>query len=105
MGEIIGKIISVLFILFMNPYATVAIAVALLIVIFVAIFFGVEAITMSKRLVTKAFYCPFRKTNVEVKLRPSIFTYRAYDDVIKCSAFKGKITCGKRCLDLQELRA
>lgn len=103
MGDIIAQVISVLFILFMNPYATVAIALALLMVIFAIIFFGAEAITMSKRLVLKTFYCPFMRMKVEVKLRPSIFTYRKYDDVITCSAFRGKVTCDKKCLDLPEL--
>ena len=99
-----GDIISFLFILALNPYGVVGIAIALLMVVSAVIFFGVEAVTISKRLVTKAFYCPFKKTNVEVKLRPSFFTYRAYDDVIKCSSFKGKVTCKKGCLDLPELR-
>ena len=100
----LGDIISFLFILVLNPYGVVGIAIALIMVVSAVIFFGVEAVTISKRLVTKAFYCPFRKANVEVKLRPSIFTFRAYDDVINCSAFNGKITCKKKCLDLPELR-
>jgi len=92
--------------IFFVPYVTVGIIAAFLIVISVAILFGVEALTIYKKLVSKVFFCPFRKTDVEVKLRPSIFTYRPYDDVISCSAFnKGRVTCKKKCLDLPELRA
>ena len=99
-----GDIISFFFVLVLNPYGVVGIAIALLMVATAFIFFGLEAITVPYRYVVKRFYCPLRKTNVELKLRPSIFTYRAYDDVIKCSAFKGKVTCKKGCLDLPELR-
>lgn len=67
-------------------------------IIFAAAFFGVEHINMPKKLVKQWFYCPFSKTKVEVKLQPGTFTYRAYDDVISCSAFKGKITCRKKGL-------
>ena len=99
-----GDIISFFFVLVLNPYGVVGIAIALLMVVSAVIFFGVEAITIPYRYVVKTFYCPFKKTNVEVKFRPSFFTYRAYDDVIKCSSFKGKVTCKKGCLDLPELR-
>ena len=110
---ILGRIISVLLgfffmlffiMIFFVPYAIVGIAMAFLMVISAVVLFGVEASTIYKKLLSKAFYCPFRKTNVAVKLRPSIFTYRPYDDVFTCSAFKGKITCKKRCLELPELR-
>ena len=110
---ILGRIISVLLgfffmlffiMIFFVPYAIVGIAIASLMAILAVIFFAVEAITIYKKLISKVFYCPFRKTNVEVKLRPSIFTYRPYDDVITCSAFKGKITCKKRCLELPEFQ-
>jgi len=109
LGRIISVVLGFFFMLFFImiffvPYAIVGIAIAFLMVISAVVFFGAEAITIYKKLVSKVFYCPFRKTNVEVKLRPSIFTYRPYDDVITCSAFKGKITCKKRCLELPELR-
>ncbi len=100
----LGDIISFLFILALNPYGIVGIVIALLMVIFVVFFFGMEAVTIGKKLISKTFFCPFKRAKVEVKLRPSIFTYRAYDDVIKCSAFKDKVTCKKKCLDLQVLR-
>jgi cell division protein FtsW (lipid II flippase) len=100
--EILAAFISFLFMLFLAPYAIGAIAIALLMAIAAVIFFGVEAITAPYHYVMKKFYCPFRKTKVEVKLRPSLFTFRPYDDVITCSAFKSKIRCGKRCLDLPE---
>ncbi len=103
---LLGFFFMLLFIMvFFVPYVTVGIAAAFLIVISVSILFGVEAITVYKKLVSKVFFCPFRKRDVEVRLRPSIFTYRPYDDVISCSAFKGKVTCRKKCLDLPELRA
>ncbi len=100
----LGEIISFFFILALNPYGVVGIIFALLIVIFAVIFFGMEAVNIGKRLVSKTFFCPFKRAKVEVKLRPSFFTYRAYDDVIKCSAFKDKVICKKKCLDLQTLR-
>jgi hypothetical protein len=105
LGAVISSILSFLFLLFLSPYGIVGIAIALLMAIFAVIFFVTEAVTLSKRLVLKKFYCPFRKANVEVKLRPSIFTWRPYDDVISCSAFKGKVTCKKKCLDLLEIIA
>ena len=101
---LLGFLFMLFFIMiFFVPYAVVGIAIAFLMAISAVVLFGVEATTIYKKLVSKAFYCPFRKTNVEVKLRPSIFTFRPYDDVITCSAFKGKITCKKRCLGLPEL--
>jgi cell division protein FtsX len=74
-----AEIITFLFILICNPYAVMGMVIALLIAISAVIFFGVEAITMPYRYVVKTFYHPFRKTNAEVKLLPSIFTFRAYD--------------------------
>ncbi|GBD39998.1 hypothetical protein HRbin37_02284 [bacterium HR37] len=106
LGAVIGSILSFLFLLFLSPYAITGIVIALLMAIFVVIFLITEAITLSRKLVLKRFFCPFRKVNVEAKLRPSIFTYRPYDDVVFCSAFKnGKPTCKKKCLDLPELMA
>ncbi len=96
--------LSLIMIVFI-PYAMVGIVAAFLVGIVAVILLGVEAKTAYKKLVTKMFYCPFRKTDVEVILRPSMFTYRPYDDVVACSAFKGKVTCRKKCLDLPELRA
>ena len=101
-GGILAAFIGFLFMLFLAPYAIGAIVIALFIAIAVVIFFGAEAIIAPYRYIMKKFYCPFRKTNVEVTFRPSIFTYRSYDDVMKCSAFKGRVTCGKKCLDLPE---
>jgi cell division protein FtsW (lipid II flippase) len=101
-GGILAAFLSALFMLFLAPYAIGGIVIALLMAIAAVIFFGVEVITAPYRYIMKKFYCPFRKTDVEVTFRPSIFTYRPYDDVIKCSAFKSRITCGKKCLDLPE---
>ncbi len=101
-GGILAAFISSLFMLFLAPYAIGGIVIAVLMTIAAVIFFGVEAITAPYRYIMKKFYCPFRKTDVEVTFRPSIFTYRQYDDVIKCSVFKSKVTCGKKCLDLPE---
>ena len=99
-----GDIISLFFVLVLNPYGVVFTAIFLLMAISAFISLGVEVITMPYRWVVKTFYCPFRKANVEAKLQPSTSTYRAYDDVITCSAFKGKVTCKKKCLDLPELQ-
>jgi hypothetical protein len=101
-GGVLAAFIGFLFMLFLAPYAIAGIVIALLMAIAAVSFFGVEAITAPYRYIMKKFYCPFRKTDVEVTFRPSIFTYRLYDDVIKCSAFKSKVTCGKKCLDLPE---
>lgn len=98
-------IMFVLLIAFTIPYAFVPIAGAISIVILSIIFFGRESATTSKNLVTKGFYCPFTKKYVEVKFRPSFFTFRPYDDVIKCSVFGDKkVGCKKKCLDLPELK-
>lgn len=106
---IIGVLLGIFFMLsfiviFSLPYVIAGISIAFLMSISAAIFFGVEALTIHKKLISKVFYCPFRKTNVEIKLRPSMFTYRPYDDVITCSAFRGKISCKKRCLELPKLQ-
>lgn len=101
----LGDIISFLFIVVLNPFGIMGILISLFLVVFTVIFFGMEAVTAPYRYVIKKFYCPFRKTDVEATFRPSIFTYRSYDDVIKCSAFKGKVTCKRGCLDLPELQA
>ena len=61
-----------------------------------------ESYSLSHRYVMKTFYCPFRKMVVEAKFRPSIFTFRTYDDVLKCSAFEDEVRCQKRCLDMPE---
>lgn len=100
----VGDIISFLFIVVLNPYGIMGILISLFLVAFTVIFFGMEAITAPYRYVIKKFYCPFRKTDVEVTFQPSIFTYRPYDDVIKCSAFRGKVTCKRGCLNLSELQ-
>lgn len=103
---ILSTILTVLLLLsFMVPYIVLPIAIAFIVIILVLIFFGVEDSTKHKKLVNKTFYCPFRKKYVEVEFRPSFFTYRQYDDVIKCSAFNGKVTCKKECLDLPELQS
>lgn len=106
-GGIISILLGLLFVplIFLFPYGILGIAIALLMVIYAFAFLGAEAVTTNKRLVSKMFICPFRKTDVEVKFRPSFFTFRAYDDVIKCSAFKSKVTCKKKCLDLPEFQA
>jgi hypothetical protein len=104
-ADIIKNIISVFFILLLNPYGIGVMVIALFGVIIVAIYFRMEAVSMSKRLVLKRFYCPFRRKMVEVKLLPSIFKFRVYDDVINCSAFNsGKVTCRKNCLGLPVLQ-
>ena len=101
---IIGLGILVIFfaIGLMIPYAFGAIAIAFISILFVCAYFLHEDISLSNRSVLKTFYCPFKKIIVKAKFRPSIFTYREFDDVISCSAFKGKVNCKKMCLDLKE---
>jgi hypothetical protein len=106
MAEIMKGIGAVMFIVLLAPYAVGAMLIALLGVIVIVIYFGIEAISISKRLVLKTFFCPFKRKVVSAKFEPSIFTFRKYDDVIQCSAFdSSKVKCKKKCLDLPELRA
>ena len=101
---IVGVILGVLFLLsFAIPFIFVPILLGFVSLVGVGIYFLMEDRSLSKRSVMKEFYCPFRKMIVQAKYRPSIFTYRTYDDVLKCSAFKDRVRCQKRCLDLPEL--
>lgn len=100
-----GMLLTVLFLLsFVVPYIVLPIVVALVSLVAVSIFMVKEDHSLSHRSAMKTFYCPFRKMIVEAKFRPSIFTYRNYDDVLKCSAFKDKVRCRKRCLDMPEVK-
>jgi hypothetical protein len=106
MVQIMKGIAAVIFIALLAPYAVGAMLIALLGMIVILVYFGVEAISISKRLVLKTFFCPFKRQVVSAKLEPSIFTFRQYDDVTQCSAFdSSKVKCKKKCLDLPELRA
>lgn len=86
----------------MIPYAFGAIAIAFVSIFFVCAYLFEEHISLTNRAPLKTFYCPFRKMVVNAKLRPSIFTFRTYDDVLKCSAFKDKVRCKKLCLNLPD---
>ena len=88
--------------LLMIPYAFGAIAIVFVSIFFVCAYFLLEDHSLSNRSVMKTFYCPFRKMVVNAKFSPSIFTFRTYDDVLKCSAFKDKVRCKKLCLDLPD---
>src|SRR3990167_5495087 len=90
-----GIILSVLLLL---SFLFVPFAFILAFVLLVAVSFYLleEDRNLSHRSVMKSFYCPFRK---------SIFTYRTYDDVLKCSAFKDRVRCQKRCLNMPELKS
>ena len=101
---IAGIILSILFLLsFVIPFIFVPVLLGFVSLVGVSIYLLMEDRSLSKRSVMKEFYCPFRKMIVQAKYRPSIFTYRTYDDVLKCSAFKDRVRCQKRCLDLPEL--
>ena len=97
-------ILSVLFLLsfLLVPFAFI---IALVSLVAGSIYLLKEDHSLSHRSAMKSFYCPFRKMTVEAKFRPSIFTYRTYDDVLKCSAFEDKVRCRKRCLDMPELKS
>jgi hypothetical protein len=101
---IAGIIVSILFLL---SFLFVPFAFILAFVLLVAVSFYLleEDHSLSHRSAMKSFFCPFRKMTVEAKFRPSIFTYRTYDDVLKCSAFKDKVRCQKRCLNMPELNS
>ena len=98
----LGILIVVSLIGLMIPYALGAIVIAFVSVFFVCAYLLEENISLSNRSSLKNFYCPFRKMVVNAKFRPSIFTFRTYDDVLKCSAFKDKVRCKKLCLDLPD---
>ena len=101
-----GMILAVLLLLsFAIPYVVLPIAAALGSLVLVSIYFLKEDRSLSDRAALKTFYCPFRKMIVEAKLRPSIFAYRTYDDVLKCSAFKDRVRCQKRCLNMPEFKS
>jgi hypothetical protein len=101
-----GMILAVLLQLsFVIPYVVLPIAAALGSLVLVSIYFLKEDRSLSDRAAIKTFYCPFRKMIVEAKLRPSIFAYRTYDDVLKCSAFKDRVRCQKRCLNMPEIKS
>ena len=101
---IAGIIVSILFLL---SFLFVPFAFILAFVLLVAVSFYLleEDHSLSHRSAMKSFFCPFRKMTVEAKFRPSIFTYRTYDDVLKCSAFKDKVRCQKRCLNMPEVNS
>lgn len=99
-----GIILSVLLLLsFMVPFVFVPILLAFVSIIGVSAYLLKENRSIYHRAAMKKFYCPFRKMIVEAKFRPSIFTFRTYDDVLKCSAFKDKVRCRKRCLNISDL--
>lgn len=101
-----GMILAVLLLLsFALPYIVLPIAAALGSLVLVSLYFLKEDRSLSDRVAMKKFYCPFRKMVVEAKMRPSIFTFRSYDDVLKCSAFEDRVRCQKRCLDLPEIKS
>jgi hypothetical protein len=103
---LVGLILAVLLIVsFAIPYVVLPVLFAFGALVAVSVYFLKEDISLSHRAAMKTFYCPFRKMIVEAKLRPSIFTYRNYDDVLKCSAFKDKVRCQKRCLNMPELNS
>jgi len=101
-----GLILAILLLVsFAIPYVVLPVLAALGAIVVVSVYFLKEDSSLSHRAAMKTFYCPFRKMIVEAKLRPSIFTYRTYDDVLKCSAFKDKVRCQKRCLNMPELNS
>jgi len=100
-----GIIVAVLLLLsFALPFIVLPIAAAFGSIVLVSFYFLKEDRDLSNNVALKRFYCPFRKMVVEAKLRPSIFTFRSYDDVLKCSAFEDKVRCQKRCLNMPEIK-
>jgi hypothetical protein len=102
---IAGLILSVFMVLsFVVPFVAIPILIAFVSLIGVSFYLLKEDRSLAHRTALKNFYCPFRKMIVDAKFRPSLFMYRTYDDVLKCSAFKGRVTCQKRCLDMPEMK-
>lgn len=101
---IVGVLLCVLFLLGLL-FLPIAFILAFVSLVAVSIYLLKEDISLSHRSVVKSFYCPFRKMFVKVKFRPSLFTYRTFDDVIECTAFKDRVMCEKGCLDMPELKS
>ncbi len=97
-----GILFLLLAVSLMIPYAFVPVVIVFVSVFFVCAYFLRERDSLNNRSAMKTFYCPFRKMIVNAKFLPSIFTFRTYDDVLKCSAFKDKVRCKKLCLDLPD---
>jgi hypothetical protein len=78
-----------------SDYATVIIWLG-----FFALTFLVWAM-LARRVVHRQFWCPWKKTEVDVDFTSSRFTGK-YADVLSCSVFgKDKaVNCGKRCLNM-----
>ncbi len=102
---IAGTILSLLlFLTFIIPFAFGPILIAFVSLIVLSLYLLKENTSLSHRTATKTFYCPFSRKIVRANFRPSIFTYRTYDDVTKCSVFKTRVGCKKKCLDLPDLK-
>ncbi|MFI5323915.1 MAG: hypothetical protein ACHQ6U_10365 [Thermodesulfobacteriota bacterium] len=102
---IAGLILSVLLLVsFVVPFVAIPILAAFVSLVGVSFYLLKEDRSLAHRAALKSFYCPFRKMIVDAKFRPSLFTYRTYDDVLKCSAFKDRVRCQKRCLEMPELK-
>ena len=103
--SIIAGIIMSILILLSFLFVPFAFILAFVLLVAVSFYLLEEDHSLSHRSAMKSFFCPFRKMTVEAKFRPSIFTYRTYDDVLKCSAFKDKVRCQKRCLNMPEVNS
>lgn len=100
-----GIILGILFLLcFMIPYAFGPILLGFISLIGVAIYLLKEDQDLSHRSELKTFYCPYTKKIVRASFRPSLFTYRTYDDVMKCSVFRSKVRCKKKCLEIPQIK-
>lgn len=100
-----GILLGILFMLsFAIPFIAGPILIAFVSLVAVCAYLIKEDSSLSHRAKTKSFYCPFRRMLVDAKFRPSIFSYRSYDDVMKCSAFEGGVRCKKKCLDIPEIK-
>ncbi len=100
-----GLFLGILLMLsFAIPYVAAPIIITFVSLIVVCVYLVKEDISLSNRAKAKSFYCPFKKMLVDAKFRPSIFSYRSYDDVLKCSAFEGGVRCKKKCLDIPEIK-
>jgi hypothetical protein len=103
-NSIIAVIVLSVFVLISILLLPFAFILAFVSLVAVSFYLLIESRSLSHRSAMKSFYCPFRKMIVDAKFRPSIFTYRAYDDVLKCSAFKDRVRCQKRCLNMPEFK-
>lgn len=78
---------------------SILIFVAVVLMLGVVLFGLARLLPKATRTVVRAFWCPFRSTDVTVEFQEDPFGRGRYLDVKSCTAFQAAapITCGKLC--------